>query len=420
MELLNKVNLRFLVLLIAVFLVAGIILFIGMGYVVDKNLDEILTNRATKVVEALKRDSDAQYAQFKSDQSLTITRISSTPDFRQFSDTIAYDVLQHENVEYRKITYITSVSSITYKIEIILSRLEIEDMIQLIFYFMFGLLIIIVVILYFLNHKLSSSLWHPFFHSLDQLKDFRLNQKKQIRLDDTSIVEFQQMNDAIADLIQKVQHDFIILKEFTENASHEIQTPLAIIKLKAESILQDESVILEHRRKLEVILESASRLSKLNETLLLLSKIENQQFIETTTVDLSQLAKEKLDFIEELLYLKNIHATFGVQSSFVLIINAYLAEVLIGNLIGNALKHTPENGEIFIMGDENKLIFSNSGRPLTIEKDKIFNRFVKQSEAGESSGLGLSIAMEICRNYKIDLTYNYDNDLHCFYLIKKQ
>jgi signal transduction histidine kinase len=412
MKLLNKVNLRFLILLLVVFSLAGVVLYFVLGFVVDDNLDEILTNRADKVTQTLKSNPNLRGATLSPDQSISIIQIPTNTPYRIFSDTTVFDSSDNENIECRKITFTTSIDSTCYEISIILSRLETEDMVELIFYFMLGLFILVAFILFILNRKLSSSLWHPFFKMLNQLKKFRIEQKAPVCFDNTNIVEFQQLNEVLKELLQKVQSDFKNLKEFTENASHEIQTPLAIIKSKIETLLQDKLLTPGQHQQLQVAFESASRLSKLNEGLLILSKIENHQFVNEIETDFCNLIRQRLEFIEELIELKNVKVSVDFQVPVMITINPYLAEMLINNLLNNALKHNYEGGKIVISSSTNKITFSNTGNPLTISSEKLFHRFVKQNTGSESTGLGLAIVSEICKNYKLSILYDYQNGFH--------
>jgi signal transduction histidine kinase len=416
MNLLNKINLRFLGILLAVFSLTGIVMFFVLGYVVDNNIDQILKSRSKTVVKTLKSYPIIKTRIISPDQSIVIDQIPSTSTVRIFSDTTIYDSIEHENIEYRKLLLTTSVDSTCYKISITLSRFETEDMVQLIFYFMLGLFILIVLILYFLNRKLSYSIWHPFFTTLNRLKSFRLEQKESVRLENSTIYEFQQLNESLNDLLKKVQEDFNNLKEFTENASHEIQTPLAVIKSKLETVLQDKSLGPQHYQQIQVAFESVSRLSKLSEALLLLSKIENRQFVEEKEMNICLLIRQRLKFIEELIELKKLEVTVNFQSPIVIKINPYLSEILINNLLNNAVKHNFEGGKINILTSEKKITFSNTGNPLSIPPEKMFHRFVKHKTGSESSGLGLSIVSEICKTYGIKIQYNYKSEFHCITL----
>jgi signal transduction histidine kinase len=246
-----------------------------------------------------------------------------------------------------------------------------------------------------------------------------MSENKQVRFEKTGISEFDQLNKTLQEMIEKMQADFVNLREFTDNASHEIQTPLAIIKSKLEMMLNDPALSSAQHFQLHEIFETVNRLSKMNETLLLLSKIENRQFVEKSDLDFSSLIKSRLANLEELMELKQITVSLNLASPFIVSIHPMLADVLINNLLSNALKHNHIHGEILITSGNNKIIFSNTGDPLTIDPLNIFKRFVKQGNSPSSSGLGLAIADEICKSNQLILEYVYQNELHCFVLRKK-
>ena len=244
------------------------------------------------------------------------------------------------------------------------------------------------------------------------MKVYKIGETKSLHFDKSKIYEFDQMNLVLSEMIRKLEADFINLKDFTENAAHEMQTPLAVIKSKLEMILQDKSLSAGGYAEIGKAFESASKLSKLNESLLLLSKIENQQFVEETDTDLSKLINQQLASIEELIILKKITVIEDLKTPFKVRINPYLAEILVNNLLSNALKHNYEGGKIIISSSSKQITFSNSGKPITIDPEKLFERFVKQNSGSDSTGLGLAIAFEICKNYNLTLHYSYQNEFH--------
>jgi signal transduction histidine kinase len=412
MKLQSIINKRYLLLVIVVFSLAGIVLFIVLGKVVDNNIDEILKSRAEKVKQNLIRLPEKEIATNSPDQSITIKTTTNIASFETFADTVIYEAWDKENVDYRKMVFNVNNNGKSYLVTIILSKLESGDMIAVIFYFMLGLFALLVLILFFLNKWLSLSIWKPFFNTLEKLKTLNIGEQLEIHFDATKVSEFGQLNDVLLEMVQKMQKDFSNLKDFAENASHELQTPVAIIKLKLEMALQDKSLSVERYHQIRTAYESASRLSKLNEALLLLSKIENRQFIEESDIDLCELTKQRLEFIEELIELKNVKVTVNFHDPFIVKINPYLAEILINNLLNNALKHNFEEGQIVISTSDNKITFSNTGKPLTVTPEKLFQRFARQNAGNESTGLGLAIASEICKNYKLSLQYNYDAGFH--------
>jgi len=418
MKLINKINLRFLVLLMMVFSLAGLVLYFAMGYVVEDNIDEILEGRAEKIKNTLKLYPNQNFTNFSPDQSVQIDSVTKGKTYQTFSDTLVFDIRENELIECRRLTFQTDINGQFYKVRIILSRFETEDMVKMIFYFMIGLFMFIGLMLFLLNKWLSVSAWQPFFKTLEQLRQFKIGSKKDIMFNNSDIYEFDQLNGVLTVLIEKIQTDFNNLKEFTENASHEIQTPLAIVKSRLETVMQNKSIPDEQNKHIQIAYKTVSRLSKLNEALLLLSKIENRQFADETEVNLCNLISEKVEMVEEMMSLKNISIELSMVTSFIVRINPYLAETLVSNLLANAIRHNYENGRISISSFEDRIIFLNTGKELELDSEKIFQRFVKHSTTNESNGLGLSIASEICKNYNLLLKYEFHNFSHNFIIYK--
>jgi signal transduction histidine kinase len=417
MKLHYKINIRFLIISVLLFIIAGVVFYIILGMVVHQNMDEILQARKENITKYLQSHSLSD-ATYQSPDKGFIIQLYQGKKYLQFSDTSIYDANDREMEPFRELCFTADANGQTYKIIIIQSLLESEDLIEVIFYFMLGLCALLVLMLFVLNYKLSFSIWKPFFATLHKLNSFQIGDTQHTHFPKTGTYEFDILNETLEKLTRKLQTDFVNLKEFTENASHEIQTPLAIIKSKLEITLHDPLLSENHRNAVHAAYESAIRLSKLNETLLLLSKIENRQFTDDSNIDLTVVIKERLNQIEELFELKNIKITAGIDKPFQVKMSPYLAEILINNILINAIKHNIANGEIIVTGDEHLLSISNTGTSLNIEPEKLFKRFVKQSTNVESTGLGLAIAYEICCIYHLTLQYNQVNGFHTFSLFQ--
>ena len=408
-----------MLLLLMVFIAAGCALYFILQAVIDENLDEILSNRAEIVKLSLHRKVPSNNY-WSPDQSVEIQQSTATSIPTLFSDTMINSIKEGDLIAARTMSLGVTEKGQTYKVTLILSRLESDDFAGVAFWFMLGIFALIILILFIFNHKLSTAVWHPFYQTLDKMSVFKIDHRDDKTIPDlydgkrqsTGIDEFDQLNLVLNEMIRKIQTDFINLKEFTENASHETQTPLAIIKSKLETVLQDQTLSSEQHRQIKIAYEAANRLSKLNEALLLLAKIENQQFPDTAMIDLCELVKQRLELIEELMAFKNIKVTLRLDNPAIVQMNSYLAEILINNLLGNAIKHNVEGGQIIISSTLNQFSIANSGKPLTIAPEKLFQRFTKQSTGNESTGLGLAIASEICLKSGIALEYDYQNNLH--------
>ncbi len=412
MKLQTKINIRFLIITFLVFAVAGAIFYFALNNFIDRSLDSNLKLRKEFVKSYLNQHNFSDSIYESPDYSISIKRLGSHEKFKKYTDTLIYDKDEKELIHCRKITVTTQVRGVYYKVSVIQSLVETEDLVAVIFTFMIILFGSILLALFFLNRWLSKSTWRPFFSTLTKLKTFKIGKTSDVSFEQTNIYEFEQLNEALNGMIQKIQTDFTNLKEFTENASHEIQTPLAIIKSKLELVLQDKSLNENQHKQMHIAYESAIRLSKLNETLLLLSKIENRQFTEQIDIDLCDLIKSRIDYLEELLALKQIHVTLDLDIPVIVSMNPMLADILINNLLNNALKHNVENGVISVSAQNRQITIANTGVPVVIDPRKIFQRFVKQGNSKDSTGLGLAIANEICKIFKLSLQYKYQNDLH--------
>ncbi|MCX6238608.1 MAG: HAMP domain-containing sensor histidine kinase [Bacteroidia bacterium] len=416
MKLQNKINIRFLLVTLLVFTVAGVIFYFALDRVIDHNIKGILKSRKTNIILYLQHNKTDSILLGSPDRTIFIRQIAKTEDHSFISDTLAYDEREKELIPFRKMVFSTSVDNNYFEVTILQSLLESEDLQGIIFYFMAILFSLIFLALFFLNRWLSDKAWRPFFKSLSLLKSWKISENRQISFDQTGISEFDQLNRTLEEMIQKMQTDFVNLKEFTENASHEIQTPLAIIKSKLELLLNDNELSGLQHKQLHDAFESVIRMSKLNEALLLLSKIENRQFIEKCDIDFCMLIHSRLEYLEELFALKQIEISVQLNVPVIISIHPMLADILINNLLNNTLKHNFNHGKIIISSGINEITFSNTGKPLTIDPSKLFRRFVKNNNSEESTGLGLAIADEICRANHLRLNYTYLNDLHSFIL----
>ncbi|HLY68435.1 MAG TPA: HAMP domain-containing sensor histidine kinase, partial [Puia sp.] len=206
--------------------------------------------------------------------------------------------------------------------------------------------------------------------------------------------------------------DYETLKNFADNASHEMQTPLAILNSKLDLLIQEPNLNESQTKQLQSIYDAMGRLSKLNQSLLLLTKIENNQFTKVNPLQLDRLIKEKLLQLEDLILAKRLQLQTDLKETIVEIDN-YLADILLNNLMGNAIRHNYENGHISISLIQGKMIISNTGSAFHFNEKNIFERFSK-AENSEGIGLGLAIVKQICDNYRFVIDYSYEKGVHTF------
>jgi signal transduction histidine kinase len=416
MKLQNKINIRFLLVTLVVFVIAGVLFYWALGHVVDYNIREMLDSRKASVLLYLQNSDKDKLAAVSQDRTIFIRKISKTTDYTLVSDTLAFDPDEKGMIPCRKMVFSAVARGDSYEVTILQSLLESEDLQAVIFSFMTLLFLIIFVALFFLNNWLSNKAWKPFIQSSSKLKSWKLSELHLVRFEKTGVTEFDQLNQMLEEMMEKMQADWVNLREFTDNASHELQTPLAIMKSKLELLLNEDSITGMPHNQLYEMFQTVIRLAKMNEALLLLSKIENRQFGERAEIDLSGLIQSRLSYLGELFAMKEIELVVGLEASFIVQIHPMLADILVNNLLSNALNHNFSLGRITLQSENQEIVISNTGIKQPLDPQKIFRRFVKGSSSMNSNGLGLAIAAEICQANHLDLAYAYLNDCHCFTL----
>jgi signal transduction histidine kinase len=262
-----------------------------------------------------------------------------------------------------------------------------------------------------LNRKISHRLWRPFYQTLEKIKAFDLSSNTTFEFDAGNVAEFEELNKSINKLLERNIATFRQQKEFTENASHELQTPLAIVQSKLDLLLQDQAITSEQSRIIEETNRALSRISRTNKNLLLLAKLENQQFLEKQPVELSRSLGDMLELLSGLFGEKTIES--DIDSTFVVEGNAMLIEIMLTNLLMNALRHTKAGSKIVISLGQSELIVANSGTH-SLDSTTLFRRFSTVSNHAPGSGLGLSIVKEICNRYGWSVEYKFTEQQHVF------
>ncbi|ROI05847.1 sensor histidine kinase [Chryseobacterium sp. G0240] len=273
--------------------------------------------------------------------------------------------------------------------------------------------VIIVVGLLYLNRRLSSSVWKPFRSTLDRLKTFSLNSQEKIEFPASDTTEFEELNESLYKLIERNISAYKTQKEFTENASHELQTPLAIIKNKLDILMQDQDLTEKQYRIAEDMNKALTRSSRINKNLLLLAKIDNNQFDNSEIISFDNLLCQSIEILQEHFEQKNISLQRQIASDIRVSGNSILTEIMISNLIINAIRHTSPGGSISIQLTDSVFEVSNSGTE-KLNTGLLFKRFSKLSADNSGSGLGLSIIQEICKFHHWVVGYTFEHNNHIF------
>lgn len=329
-----------------------------------------------------------------------------------FKDTLLYNRYSQQLVPFREHSFYSKVGPALYKVSIRKSLIESNKLLKFITITMLLSLSIGLLLLFIFQRRISKKLWQPFYDTLSKAKAFEVNEGKGLDLQQQDIFEFNELNSELVKMTDKISSDYKSLKEFTENASHEIQTPLAMINSRVESLIQEKDFKRHQMGWIQDIHESTLRLSKLNHALLLLSKIDNGQFYEQEKIEIGKLAVGKLMAFDEIFNLKDLAVEYHKDSDLVVTMNYTLADILISNLINNAIKHNFNGGKINVTVSDSRLIIKNTGEPLNVDPQTLFERFKKQNQSSGSLGLGLAIVKKICELYNIRVNYSFEDGFH--------
>lgn len=420
MKLLNK-SLKYL--LISLFFIIGIwsvIFYFRLLNEIKGSIDEGLENYKRQIVYLAQKDTNILRQHSFEEGFYAIKEIDSNYAF-SFRD-IYVDTLMYmqdnddENMELEPVRQLTTAferNGKYYKLTIINSMVEEDDLVQDLIWEAVGLYLVLILSIAFINNFVLQKLWKPFYILLEKLKNFQLG-KSEIPVVPTNVKEFEDLQIALKSLLINSNQTLEKQKEFIGNASHELQTPLAIAIHKLELILEKNKLDNEQAEQIAEILNIIERLTKLNKSLLLLTKIENNQFINNEDLILNDTFKQCLDEYEELLEYKNIQVELIENSELKLNIDPALAQIIASNLIKNAIVHNVKNGILKIEFKDQQLIVSNSGKKVALDGTKIFDRFQKSNQEQGGSGLGLTILKAICNIYGYQVSYNFKNELHNF------
>ncbi|MBJ7882540.1 HAMP domain-containing histidine kinase [Gelidibacter salicanalis] len=326
-------------------------------------------------------------------------------------DTIIYDPSQDEMELFRELSTYKELNNEYYHITVRTLVVESEDILMALVFSNITIFVIAFVFLFYFNTTRNLRLWKPFFDNLEQMKTFSLTKKDPITLSDSEIIEFSELKDQIMLFTNKVRDDYESLKQFTEDVSHEMQTPLAIIQAKIDNIINEHEINDKQFEQVTSIQKDIQRLKQLNKRITTLTKIDNNQFTNIETINLTDLIDEKIESFKELQFVNLVHNS---KKKLFVSMDVYLADMLINNLLSNAIKHSKNKEEITLVTMDNRLVISNFGEEALVHPENLFLRFYRESRANQSTGLGLAIVKKICDLYGFKISYQFEVDHHVF------
>ena len=413
MKLLDKTNIYFFGVSLLIFCIGGVLFFILFKIIIDIDQNQKLQLRKEYTIKQLMKSDSLEFYQKYSANMVFIRPVPKFNDSTErFSDTTIFDNIDLQNVAYRKLSLNVTIKGKSYRIEMRRALVEMTRLIEGVVILVLILFTAFVAILSLVNNRLSKAIWKPFYQILDRINTYRIDRAESLSFPESSIEEFNILSVDIEKMTYKIHQEFNIQKEFIENASHEIQTPLSIINSKLEILLQTPQLASEQLDLINSSLIAVKRLSKLNEALLILSRIENRQFHYTEEININTALDRHLENLEELIQINNISITKEYLDKIRVTMNPFLADILLENLITNAIRHNVTGGSIIIRTEMEGLTISNTGAEPSGDPGTLFQRFVKVNKKSISLGLGLSIVKGISDTYRFIIDYTFVNPMH--------
>lgn len=412
MKLAQRYNRANLITSLIILMITGVIYYVAIHLILTGDLDKDLGIEEKEIEAYVDNYSKLPSPGDFLHQKVTYHRLAPGSKIaRSFFYADYYNETEKENEPGRSLVTTVTVNGENYKVTISKSRVEAEDLIQLIFLITLAVTILLLVSLLLINRFVLRRIWSPFYATLNMMKAFNITQREEIKPLPTKIDEFNELNDSANVMAASVRKDYRELRSFTDNASHEMMTPLAIVNSKLDSLLQTGTFSTSQGAILEDIYNAIGRLIKLNQSLLLLAKIENNLISDLQDIDMRQLVSEKVTQFHELFEKDSLTLTHQLAPCQVRM-SKYLADMLLNNLFANAVRHNHSGGTITITLQSGLLQVSNTGKSEQLS-GLVFDRFSKSS-LSEGTGLGLAISKQICTLYGFVLDYNYVANMHQF------
>jgi signal transduction histidine kinase len=394
-----------------IFLLASIAFYFLLWYVMIGQVDEDLKIEQREIETYVSKYHRPPEPITVKDQRISYETTGIRNKIRRFNTIRSPD--EHERDYFRQISFTLPVGNQWLLFKVSKSLEATESMNRSIIIISLLTIILILLVSLLINRWLLRRLWKPFYNTLAGIKKYRLGEKKIPAFAASSIDEFNLLNNTLDQFIRGAEKEYTLLKEFTENASHELQTPLAIVRSKLDVMIQDPKLSESQSNAVQTAYEAIQKMSKLNQSLLLLSKIENRQFSETHSFDLKKLVDEKIADWQELWQGKNLQVSSLLEPAPI-VMNDELADILLNNLFSNVMRHTPKGASVHLSLQANNFTISNTASNGPLDPEKLFKRFSKGGQSTDQHGLGLSIVQEISEVSGKKVSYHFENGQHFF------
>lgn len=424
MKLLSYTYRKLALLLFLLMAVWGVLFYYAIIDEVVDETDDTLENYGEILMESALQDPSILETEGSLMSFYKFTPISEEEGrhYRQvFYDATVYIELEDEDEPVRVMcTAFRMPDGQYYELKLMISILERDDMVEAMLWYLGALFLLFLICTSIGIQLVLKGVFRPLHRLLDWLHCIQPGKEVPPLDNPTKIREFRQLSDAALDMGNRSYKAYEEQKQFIENASHELQTPLAIVRGKVELLAESEGMTEQQMEQLDEIYATLGRAVKLNKSLLLLSRIENGQYTEMEDVSVDEILDELLPDLMDIYEHKQVRLIRKREEQpFIIRCNHSLAQILVSNLVKNSLLHNREGGELQVLTTPTSLVIKNTG-DVPLDGEKLFRRFYHGMDGKkDSTGLGLAIARSIALSSSLKLTYEWQDGMHTFRLVKE-
>ncbi|REC73033.1 sensor histidine kinase [Epilithonimonas hispanica] len=421
MKLLNRSLLHLMSWLLLIVSLWSVVFYFNMLDEIKDSVDEELENYKRQIVSRAEKDSTILQQKTFDEGFFSVNPISKNEalNFKDtYEDTEIYaqdaDDEAPELEPVRVLTTVFEQNGNFYELKIFNNMVEEDDLVKELLWDAAGLYVLLIFSILVINNLVLQKLWKPFYELLHELKNYRLGAGKTFPKAETKTKEFADLQEAVTTLLNYSEKTYEQQKEFIGNASHELQTPLAIAISKLELLMERENFSENQAEKIAEILEIIERLVRLNKSLLLLTKIENKQFFDNKEISLNEIVAKNINDLEDIADFKEVKISSQENAQLSVNADSVLMNIIVSNLLRNAIFHNIKNGKVVVEISEHYLTVKNTGNLQSLAQEKIFTRFQKNKENQSGTGLGLAIVKAIAELYEFSVSYEFKGEMHEF------
>ena len=416
MKLIYKVTIRLALVILPVLLLWATVFYFAMVNEVNDETDDSLEDYAEMIAYRVNIGEELPTPGDGSNNTYSIELLPSTQQYKDskvYEDRDVYLFWKKETEPARVLTKIFhDDDGIAYKLVVSIPTFERDDIIKAILFYLailYAVLVLTILIVTVLVFKFSMK---PLYSLLKWLDGYRPGNGTDGFPDEDSVLEFRKLTSAARETIERAENHLERQKQFIGNASHELQTPLAVLGNRIEWMMDNTKLTEEQFTELSKMRQSINRLTRLNRTLLLLSKIDSGHFLDRTDVDIVSIIENELEVYKEIFATKEIVCNTRLPKSFVVPMDEMLATTMVSNLLKNAFVHSHSGGVVEVSISRGAFSVSNSGDE-ALDETRLFDRFYTSGKTG-STGLGLALVKSISDYYDFALNYGFRDGIHCF------